>query len=61
MRETIWSATSMASRSSAVCSAATVAAEQSALERLATAVADQIVSRLALYAQRGGRRPRSRQ
>jgi LPS-assembly lipoprotein len=36
---------------------ATVAAEQSALERLATEVADQIVSRLALYAQRGGRRP----
>ena len=29
---------------------ATVAAEQSALERLATAVADQIVARLALYA-----------
>jgi len=39
---------------------ATVAAEQSALERLSTAVADQIVSRLALYAQRGGRRPRAR-
>ena len=29
---------------------ATVAAEQTALERLATMVADQIVSRLALYA-----------
>jgi LPS-assembly lipoprotein len=39
---------------------ATVAAEQSALERLATEVADQIVSRLALYAQRGGRRPAAR-
>jgi len=39
---------------------ATVAAEQSALERLSTEVADQIVSRLALYAQRGGRRPRAR-
>ena len=36
---------------------ATVAAEQTALERLAIEVADQIVSRLALYAQRGGRRP----
>jgi LPS-assembly lipoprotein len=36
---------------------ATVAAEQTALERLSTEVADQIVSRLALYAQRGGRRP----
>lgn len=39
---------------------ATVAAEQSALERLSTEVADQIVSRLALYAQRGGRRPDNR-
>jgi LPS-assembly lipoprotein len=39
---------------------ATVAAEQSALERLSTEVADQIVSRLALYAQRGGRRPVAR-
>ena len=33
---------------------ATVAAEQTALERLATEVADQIVSRLALYAARTG-------
>jgi LPS-assembly lipoprotein len=39
---------------------ATVAAEQTALERLSTEVADQIVSRLALYAQRGGRRPATR-
>ena len=39
---------------------ATVAAEQTALERLSTEVADQIVSRLALYAQRGGRRPVTR-
>ena len=39
---------------------ATVAAEQSALERLSTDIADQIVSRLALYAQRGGRRPAAR-
>jgi LPS-assembly lipoprotein len=39
---------------------ATVAAEQTALERLSIEVADQIVSRLALYAQRGGRRPGSR-
>lgn len=39
---------------------ATVAAEQTALERLSTDVADQIVSRLALYAQRGGRRPSAR-
>ena len=39
---------------------ATVAAEQTAIERLSTEVADQIVSRLALYAQRGGRRPRTR-
>jgi LPS-assembly lipoprotein len=39
---------------------ATVAAEQTALERLSTEVADQIVSRLALYAQRGGRRPAAR-
>jgi len=36
---------------------ATVAAEQTALERLSIEIADQIVSRLALYAQRGGRRP----
>jgi LPS-assembly lipoprotein len=36
---------------------ATVAAEQTALERLSTEVADQIVSRIALYASRGGRRP----
>jgi LPS-assembly lipoprotein len=33
---------------------ATVAAEQTALERLATEVADQIVSRVALYASRTG-------
>jgi LPS-assembly lipoprotein len=33
---------------------ATVAAEQTALERLAKEVADQIVTRVALYAQRGG-------
>ena len=33
---------------------ATIAAESSALERLASAVADQIVSRLAVYADRGG-------
>ena len=33
---------------------ATVAAEQTALERLAKEVADQIVTRLALYASRGG-------
>jgi LPS-assembly lipoprotein len=39
---------------------ATVAAEQSAIERLSTEVADQIVSRLALYAQRRGRRPAAR-
>ena len=39
---------------------ATVAAEQTAIERLSTEVADQIVSRLALYAQRGGRRPATR-
>jgi LPS-assembly lipoprotein len=39
---------------------ATVAAEQSALERLATDMADQIVSRIALYSQRGGRRPAAR-
>ena len=39
---------------------ATVAAEQSAIERLSTELADQIVSRLALYAQRGGRRPAAR-
>jgi len=38
---------------------ATVAAEQTALERLSTEVADQIVSRIALYASRGGAaRPR---
>lgn len=39
---------------------ATVAAEQTAIERLSIEVADQIVSRLALYAQRGGRRPSAR-
>jgi LPS-assembly lipoprotein len=39
---------------------ATVAAEQTAIERLSIEVADQIVSRLALYAQRGGRRPATR-
>jgi LPS-assembly lipoprotein len=39
---------------------ATVAAEQTALERLAIEVADQIVSRIALYSQRGGRRPATR-
>ena len=33
---------------------ATVAAEQTALERLAVAIADQIVSRIALYASRRG-------
>jgi LPS-assembly lipoprotein len=33
---------------------ATVAAEQTALERLAVELADQIVTRLALYASRGG-------
>ena len=36
---------------------ATVAAEQTALERLAVEIADQIVSRIALYASRGGRAP----
>jgi LPS-assembly lipoprotein len=36
---------------------ATVAAEQTALEHLAVIVADQIVSRIALYASRGGRPP----
>jgi LPS-assembly lipoprotein len=36
---------------------ATVAAEQTALERLAVTIADQIVSRVALYASRGGRPP----
>ncbi len=36
---------------------ATVAAEQTALEHLAVTIADQIVSRLALYASRGGRPP----
>ena len=35
---------------------ATVAAEQSALERLSVELADQIVTRLALYASRGGER-----
>ena len=39
---------------------ATVAAEQTAIERLSIEIADQIVSRLALYAQRGGRRPEAR-
>ena len=33
---------------------ATIAAESSALERLASGIADQIVARLAVYAQRGG-------
>ena len=33
---------------------ATVAAEQTALERLSVAIADQIVSRIALYASRRG-------
>jgi LPS-assembly lipoprotein len=33
---------------------ATVAAEQTALERLAKDIADQIVSRVALYASRSG-------
>jgi LPS-assembly lipoprotein len=36
---------------------ATIAAETSALERLASGVADQIVSRLAVYANRGGGQP----
>lgn len=36
---------------------ATIAAESSALERLASGVADQIVSRLAVYANRGGGQP----
>ena len=36
---------------------ATVAAEQTALEHLAVTIADQIVSRVALYAARGGRPP----
>ena len=36
---------------------ATVAAEQTALERLAIEIADQIVSRIALYALRGGTAP----
>ncbi len=39
---------------------ATVAAEQTALERLSVEVADQIVSRIALYASRGGARRRAR-
>jgi LPS-assembly lipoprotein len=39
---------------------ATVAAEETALEHLATELADQIVSRLALYASRGGDRPAHR-
>ncbi len=34
---------------------ATIAAEQSALERLAEDIADQIVARLALYAERNGK------
>jgi LPS-assembly lipoprotein len=33
---------------------ATIAAEQTALERLSGIVADQIVARVALYAQRSG-------
>ena len=36
---------------------ATVAAEQTALERLSVEVAEQIVSRIALYASRGGTAP----
>ena len=36
---------------------ATVAAEQTALEHLAAEIADQIVSRIALYASRGGTVP----
>ena len=36
---------------------ATVAAEQTALEHLSVEIADQIVSRIALYASRGGRPP----
>ena len=36
---------------------ATMAAEQTALEHLAVTIADQIVSRIALYASRGGRPP----
>jgi LPS-assembly lipoprotein len=36
---------------------ATVAAEQTALERLSREVADQIVTRIALYARRGGAAP----
>ena len=36
---------------------ATIAAESSALERLASAVADQIVARLAVFANRGGGQP----
>jgi LPS-assembly lipoprotein len=36
---------------------ATVAAEQTALERLSVEVADQIVSRIALYVSRGGTAP----
>jgi LPS-assembly lipoprotein len=39
---------------------ATVAAEETALDHLATELADQIVSRLALYASRGGARPAHR-
>ena len=34
---------------------ATIAAEQSALERLADDIADQIVARIALYAERSGK------
>ncbi|MFL6844838.1 MAG: LPS assembly lipoprotein LptE [Allosphingosinicella sp.] len=36
---------------------ATVAAEQTALERLSKEIADQIVTRVALYARRGGKAP----
>ena len=36
---------------------ATVAAEQTALERLSNEIADQIVTRIALYARRGGGTP----
>ena len=38
---------------------ATVAAEQTALERLSREIADQIVSRIALYAARSGQPPQS--
>lgn len=38
---------------------ATIAAESSALERLSSAVADQIVARIAVFANRGGGQPAS--